>query len=69
MMIENSKGYEIIKDIDLGNPMGVKVYVFYPPGGFKQECATFDLKSFYSCFVYDLLGKLASPIFVHIHGP
>ena len=34
MMIENYKGYEIIKDIDLGNPMGVNVYVFYPPGGF-----------------------------------
>ena len=32
MMVENSQGYEIFKDTDLGNPMGLSCMFFTPQG-------------------------------------
>ena len=46
-MIENSEGYEIIKDTDLGNPMGVKVYVFYPQGDSNKTVLHLILNNFF----------------------
>ena len=46
MMIENSQGYEIFKDTDLGNPMGLSCMFFTPQGDSNKSVLLLILNNF-----------------------
>ena len=46
MMIENSQGYEIFKDSDLGKPMGLGCMFFTPQGDSNMSVLHFILNHF-----------------------